>query len=370
MAEQERLKKEVQRLIDENVKLEEANRKLNERLIELYILYQLTRQLSLSLNINELFERTMALIQEMLHLDEYSIMLLNEDSGLLEIRASKGLGDHIISKCRARPGEGLSGKVAALAEPVLVADLSMVKNHIYFPKSGYDKGSYLGVPLLAKDGRVLGVINFHNPEPAGFNETDLKLYEAVAEQISISLDNALTFQMTKELTNRDELTKLYNRRYFFDRMERETERAKRYNRKLALLMIDIDHFKNYNDTYGHILGDELLRQLATTLDKNLRKVDIIARYGGEEFLVLLPETDKRSAQRVAEKVRKAVEKHDFHHKSPNLGAGKVTVTIGVSAFPSDTDSSFELLDMADKAMYYGKAQGRNRVCAEIPEGQK
>jgi diguanylate cyclase (GGDEF)-like protein len=135
-------------------------------------------------------------------------------------------------------------------------------------------------------------------------------------------------------------------------------------------MIDIDHFKNYNDTYGHIQGDDLLRQMALALDKNLRKVDIIARYGGEEFLVLLPETDKRSAQRVGEKVRKAVEKQDFHAKCPKLGPGKVSVTIGVSCFPTDSENSFELLDTADKAMYYGKAQGRNRVCAEIPEGEK
>jgi diguanylate cyclase (GGDEF)-like protein len=369
MSELERLKKEVQRLIEENVRLEEANSKLNERLIELYILYQLTRQLSLSLNINELFERTMTLIQEMLHLNEYSIMLLNEETGMLEIRASKGVKDEVITRCQARPGEGLSGKVAALSEPVLVADLTMVKEHIYYPNSGYEKGSYLGVPLLAKDGRVLGVINFHNPEPASFNQRDLKLFEAVAEQISISLDNALTFQLTKELTNRDELTKLYNRRYFFDRMEREVERAKRYNRKLALLMIDIDHFKNYNDSYGHLQGDEVLRQLASTLEKNLRKVDIVARYGGEEFLVLLPETDKHSGQRVAEKLRKAVEKHDFHHRIPALGPVKVTVTVGVSSFPQDTQDSFELLDLADKAMYFGKAQGRNRVCAEIPAGK-
>jgi len=369
MSEQDRLKREVQKLIDENLKLEEANRKLNERLIELYILYQLTRQLSLSLNINELFERTMSLIQEMLHLDEYSIMLLNQDSGQLEIRASKGLSDEVVAKTRIKPGEGLSGKVAALAEPVLVADLSLVNEHIYHPRSGYKKGSYLGVPLVAKDGRVLGVINFHNPEPASFDQQDLKLFEAVAEQISISLDNALTYQLTKELTNRDELTKLYNRRYFFERMEKEVERAKRYNRRLSLLMVDIDHFKNYNDTYGHLHGDELLCQLACTIEKSLRKVDIISRYGGEEFLVLLPETDKRSANRVGEKLRKAVEKHDFHHKIPSLGPGRATITIGISSFPADSTNSYDLLDLADKAMYYGKAQGRNRVCAEIPSEQ-
>jgi len=366
MNDRDRLKREVKRLTDEILKLEDANRKLNERMIELYILYQLTRQLSLSLNLNELFERAMTLIQEVLHLDEYSIMLLSEETGLLEIRASRGLSDEIVARGRVKPGQGLSGKVAALGQPVLVADLSNSDTYIYYPGSGRHKGSYLGIPLLARDGRVLGVLNFHNPEPASFGEKDLKLYQAAAEQVSVSLDNALTYQITKELTNRDELTKLYNRRYFFERLEKEVERARRYQRRLSLLMIDIDHFKNYNDTFGHLHGDEVLRQLAQTLDKNLRKVDVIARYGGEEFLALLPETDKRNAKRVGEKLRKAVEKNDFHSKQSELGPGKVTITIGISAFPTDCQDAYELLDLADKAMYYGKVQGRNRVCAELP----
>ena len=111
------------------------------------------------------------------------------------------------------------------------------------------------------------------------------------------------------------------------------ERAKRYNRKLSLLMVDIDHFKNYNHSYGHLHGDELLRQIAKTMEKSLRKPDIVGRYGDEEFLVLLPETDKRSAHRVAEKLRKAVEKHDFHHKVPSLGPGKITTHRRHQFFP-------------------------------------
>ncbi len=366
MNERDRLKKETKRLTEEILNLEGANRKLNERLIELYILYQLTRQLSLSLNLNELFERAMNLIQDVLHLDEYSIMLLNDESGLLEIRASRGLSDDIVARGRVKSGEGLSGKVAALGKPVLVADLSTNDTYIYYPGSGKRKGSYLGIPLLARDGRIFGVLNLHNSDPAGFNEKDLRLFQAAAEQVSISLDNALTFQMTKELTNRDELTKLYNRRYFFERLEKEVERAKRYQRKLSLLMIDIDHFKNYNDTFGHLHGDDVLRQIGQALEKNLRKVDVIARYGGEEFLALLPETDKKSAKRVGEKLRKAVEKADFHSKVSELGPGKIAITIGISAFPDDCQDALELLDLADKAMYYGKVQGRNRVCAELP----
>ena len=366
MAEEERIKKELNRLIEENLKLDEANQRLNERLIELYILYQLTHQLSLSLNLNEIFERAMALIQEMLHIERYSIMLLSEESGTLEIRASRGLPEELVIKCRAMPGYGLSGKVIEQAKMVLIEDLSKTKDFIYYPESNFNQGSYLGLPLLARDGKVLGVVNFHSPESKSFSERDLKLFQAVSEQVSISLDNALTYQRTQELSNRDELTKLYNRRYFFERLEKEVERAKRYQRKLSLLMIDIDHFKNYNDSFGHLQGDIALRELAKVLEKNLRKVDVVARYGGEEFLALLPETDKRSAQRVAEKLRNAIEKHRFKNKDQDAQGAKITVTIGISSFPDDTRDAFELLDRSDKAMYFGKAQGRNRVCAQLP----
>ncbi len=361
------LEKELEALREENHQVVEANQKLNERLIELYTLYNITRNLTLTLDINELFERTMALIGDTLNLDEYCLMMIDELSNKLTIRASHGISDSILVNVNVAVGEGVSGRVAATGEPVLIQDISREDEFFYYRGSNIREGSFLGVPLRLRDQRVVGVVNAHKPEPDQFSENDLNLFKAVAEQVSVSLENALAYQKTKELTNRDELTNLYNRRYFFDRFEKEVERAKRYERILSVMMIDIDHFKNYNDSFGHLKGDDLLVQLSRLLERNMRKADVIARYGGEEFLVMLPETDKDAARVAAEKIRKAAEDHDFHLDRADLGQGKITLTIGISSLPGDALEALDLLDLADKALYFGKAQGRNRVCAEVPQ---
>jgi diguanylate cyclase (GGDEF)-like protein len=361
------LEKELKVLEEENHKLAESNEKLNERLIELYTLYSVAKTLSLSLDIKDIFENTISLIGETLKLDEYCLMMVEEGSGKLTIRASHGMSEDIIANVNVSVGEGISGKAARTGEIIVIKDISSEKDFFYYQGSNLKGGSFLGVPLKLKSGEVIGVINAHKPKPNQFTESDVRLFKAVAEQVSISLDNALTYQRTRELTNRDDLTSLYNRRYFFERFDKEVERADRYERVLSVLMLDIDHFKNYNDTFGHLKGDDLLVELSHILEHNMRKADVIARYGGEEFLVLLPETDKEAAVVAAEKIRTAVEKHDFHGNNAGMEPGKITITIGVSSMPGDATDALELLDRADRALYYGKAQGRNQVCTELPE---
>jgi diguanylate cyclase (GGDEF)-like protein len=309
----------------------------------------------------------MALIGETLNLDEYCLMMIDEGSNKLTIRASHGMSDTILTNVNVAVGEGVSGRVAATGKPVLIQDISREDSFFYYRGSNIREGSFLGVPLKLRDQKVIGVINAHKPDPNQFSENDLNLFKAVAEQVSISLENALAYQKTQEMTNRDELTNLYNRRYFFERFEKEVERAKRYERILSVMMIDIDHFKNYNDTFGHLKGDDLLVQLSRLLERNMRKADVIARYGGEEFLVMLPETDKDAAKVAAEKIRKAAENHDFHLGQADIGPGKITLTVGISSLPKDALDALDLLDLADKALYFGKAQGRNRVCTEVPQ---
>ncbi|GMR04754.1 MAG: hypothetical protein BMS9Abin23_0660 [Thermodesulfobacteriota bacterium] len=164
----------------------------------------------------------------------------------------------------------------------------------------------------------------------------------------------------KQLSITDGLTGLYNHKYFYDKLTEEIRRTERYGRALSLIMIDIDHFKKFNDTNGHPEGDRLLRSFTTCLKENVRAEDVVARYGGEEFAVILPETEKQGATMLAERLKKAVAERDFPHSDTQPG-GVLTISLGVATFTEDGDSADTLVKAADDALYRAKEKGRNRV---------
>lgn len=342
-----------------------TNSSLNERVLELYTLYNVSRTLSASLQVSELFDLVVGLIGGSLNVDQYCLMFLDQELQKLQIRASHGMPEDVLMHGEIKVNEGVPGRVVSSGLPLLISDISAEKDFFYFPNSGIKEGSYLGIPLKNSNGLVLGVLNAHKPVVNGFSPTDCRLFTAVAEHVAIAINNAMTFQQTQELMRKDELTGLYNRRYFFERLERELYRCKRYGRAISLLMIDIDHFKKYNDSFGHLRGDKALKKIAGVLEGSLRQIDTVARYGGEEFMVLLPETCKDKAALVGEKLRKAVEEVDFNENAAHLGPCRLTITIGVSGIPDDADETVPALDMADKALYLGKARGRNQVCTTV-----
>jgi len=164
----------------------------------------------------------------------------------------------------------------------------------------------------------------------------------------------------QEMSIRDGLTTLFNRRHFDGRLEEEVQRARRYARKFALEMIDIDHFKRVNDTYGHTCGDEILKQIAQIMKENTRETDVICRYGGEEFSILLIETDEESAYDHAERLRETVAASPFTNGQDPLNE-KVTISVGVAFFPQDGGDPQRLVESADGALYAAKRGGRNQV---------
>lgn len=158
----------------------------------------------------------------------------------------------------------------------------------------------------------------------------------------------------------DGLTELHNHRFFHETLATEVSRSRRHGHSFSLVFMDIDAFKTYNDTHGHLKGDVLLRTVGEILKDNLRKGDTAARYGGDEFILLLPETGKEAGHVVAEKIRNAIESHSFYGREVQSG-GKVTVSVGVASFPSDAGDAESLLRKADKALYESKSRGRNTV---------
>lgn len=186
-----------------------------------------------------------------------------------------------------------------------------------------------------------------------------------APLLDIRIRCAYDLERARRLANTDGLTGLYNHRHFHERLQQEIERAERYRRALALIMVDLDHFKAYNDTYGHPRGDEVLIEVARLLRQASRTTDISARYGGEEFALILPETLRDDARRVAERIRHGVEELRFAWES-RANVLRLTASVGVAAM-SPGWNRIRLLEAADMALYEAKRQGRNRVCL-APEG--
>jgi len=160
------------------------------------------------------------------------------------------------------------------------------------------------------------------------------------------------------LTTIDGLTQIYNKRYFLETLEREISRAHRYRRELSLIMFDIDHFKKINDTYGHLAGDYVLKQLAGVIKSRIRREDIMARYGGEEFAIILPEIDQFNAGQFAEKIRKLVEKTLFKFEDTRI---PVTISVGVCSLAQENPNAADFIKVADDKLYQAKNNGRNQV---------
>lgn len=210
----------------------------------------------------------------------------------------------------------------------------------------------------------VGVILLAIPkEHASFPDIDVEAAMRLLDAASLAVSNALLHERTVQLSKTDGLTGLKNYREFKDAFQAELLRSKRYQRTSSLLMIDVDHFKRYNDAYGHPQGDVLLKNMAELIQNNFKDTDIVARYGGEEFAVLLVETGaKDQAVAAAERLRVLVERHKFSYEETQPG-GSVTISIGVSCYPEDGLAADELIQAADEALYRAKNEGRNRVVA-------
>ncbi|OHE83947.1 MAG: hypothetical protein A2190_07110 [Lysobacterales bacterium RIFOXYA1_FULL_69_10] len=214
------------------------------------------------------------------------------------------------------------------------------------------------VPLMAQ-GTSLGLLHVAAPETSEGHDGDVALLEAIGEQLSLAMVNLQLRETLRVQSLRDPLTGLFNRRYLEENLNREIQRCERRGLPLSVLMVDVDHFKHFNDEHGHAAGDALLAKIGQTLEQLTRDEDIACRYGGEEFTIVLPETDGDSAGRRAEEIRSAIGATTVNHLRKTLGPN--TASIGIATFPNAGDAPSRLLEVADAALYRAKAQGRDRV---------
>ncbi|MCI0623567.1 MAG: diguanylate cyclase [Acidobacteria bacterium] len=294
--------------------------------------------------------------------EQASLMIFDETSQELSIKCVKGLNEKIVQNLRVKPGQGVAGLVFDSGRPLLVKNVDHDPRFTERQRARYRTKSLLCVPLRINQ-RKIGVINLTDKPGEGFDENDLRLVESVASHASVALDRTDYYKMSEELRKisiTDSLTDLYNRRFFQDRMSEEIERSRRHGQPVSLIMLDIDNFKHYNDTYGHLAGDEALRLTAAIIKNSVRNIDRVARYGGEEFAVILPMTEIAAARDIAERIRSGVAGRYFPDEALRA-AVKLTASLGIASFPQHAGNLFELVGNADKALYLAKVSGKNCV---------
>jgi len=203
------------------------------------------------------------------------------------------------------------------------------------------------------------VILFSEPGNEFRQDINQRNLHFLLDQSSLAFDNAARYAMARNLVNIDELTGLFNYRYLETALDREIKRTERYTSNLSIIFMDLDYFKNVNDSYGHLIGSKVLKEVGTLLKRMTREVDFVFRYGGDEFTIILVETGISGAAIVAERIRKTIEAHEF---LVNEGYRiKLTACLGYACYPDDTKSKTELLELSDQAMYHGKLSGKNAV---------
>jgi diguanylate cyclase (GGDEF)-like protein len=220
-----------------------------------------------------------------------------------------------------------------------------------------DAGPALFVPMRRRGHAAGYLAAFRDRRAAPFSPADVRQLATLGAWAAMALENMRLSESIEKLAVTDDLTQVYNYRFLKLALKRELKRAARFGQELALIMLDVDHLKGYNDRNGHLRGSYLLRELATLLARQVRSFDLIAKYGGDEFTLILPQTGIEGALAVAERMRRAVAEHAF----PLEGPGGITISLGVAEFPRDAEDGQTLVRSADQALYAAKRQGRNRV---------
>jgi diguanylate cyclase (GGDEF)-like protein len=323
-----------------------------QRARQLQAINAIAQQTTAVLDLEHLLDRVCKLIQDAFRVSHVSLFL-REDHDLV-LRAHHGTLTPCIPEIgrfpvSAEPWASILAGNATATETDLTGALSSSKFFL-------DSASRMCIPLVSF-GQTLGILALDSALPDAFRDGDVQSLESVADICATAIQNAHYVDRVKQLAYLDGLTGIFNRRFFELRIMEEIERARRFGTGMAVIMADIDQFKRLNDEFGHVLGDEVLRQVSSLFHQQVRKIDVVCRYGGEEFGILLSQTNGGQAIKVADKLRKLVEGWQF----PGVPQ-TVTISAGAAAFSEHGTSRDALVKAADSALYAAKEAGRNKVC--------
>jgi len=302
----------------------------------------------------DLLDSIFRVATELVRGERASLLLRDDETSEFVIARAVGLAEEVRAQVRVKSGEGVVGQVIASKRPLLV------RGHEDTPVStsagSYRSSSFVSVPVLVDD-EPRGVLNVtERDDGRPFGDEDLQTLEILAGHIGACLVQQEQGEALQRMAETDPLTWLFNRRHFDRRLEAETNRALRAEHLLALLMIDIDRFKTINDRFGHRVGDQVLKAVASAIKQAVRLYDIPTRYGGDEFAVILPEADTDVAARVATRVLEKLDASPLPGELTDAGL-RIGLSIGIATFPRPAQDLAVLLEFADTAMYRAKQAG-------------
>ena len=340
--------------------LRKFERGTSEREMAIVNLYEVTRSMSENLKLDGMFNVLSSFLTENFKFRRCSLIVSGRDGAESPIDRVYNVwqekGNNGVN-AKAPPGKEIdySKLIAMFNSGLKMLSISRKTDHRKFKELNIESEvtRFVGAPLLSEN-KMVGALMIEN-----LPKDDVEKFLILSTQFALEIKKALLYETVERLSITDSLTGRYVRRYFSERLKEELERSERYKLNFALLVLDIDDFKRCNDSYGHLVGDIILKDISGIMEESVRGVDIVARHGGEEFAVILSETNKEGAMVVAERIRKRIEEHVFKAYDELL---KMTVSIGVSVYPKDSEEAEDLIDKADTALYEAKKSGKNLVC--------
>jgi diguanylate cyclase (GGDEF)-like protein len=327
---------------------------------ELNIFHDVAKALTSSLDVDSILQTIMEKMAEYFRPDTWSLLMVDEEHNELYFAIAVGDAAEALKDVRLKVGEGIAGWVAKNGEQLIVPD---VYTDPRFAKridevTQWETRSIICMPLNSKH-RVLGVIQLVNVDMKGFSDQEIFFLHSLCDYAAIAIENSRAVEKIQELTITDDCTGLYNARHLYKTLETEVYRSSRFGYEFSVLFIDLDHFKQVNDTHGHLIGSKLLAEIGYLIKAQLRLIDYAFRYGGDEFVVLLPQTGKDQALYVAKRLRDALRVTNFcKEEGLNLN---VRASIGLATYPHDAKSPHDVIRQADEMMYLVKNTSRDNI---------
>src|SRR6266480_2333050 len=327
---------------------------------EITIFHDVAKALTSSLDLDSILQTIMEKMAEYFRPDTWSLLMVDEEKDELYFAIAVGTASETLKNVRLKVGEGIAGWVAKHGERLIVPD---VYTDPRFAKridemTKLETRSIICVPLRSKL-RVLGVIQLVNVHMENFTDQETFFLQSLCDYAAIAIENARSVEKIQELTITDDCTGLYNARHLYKTLETEVYRSSRFGYEFSVVFIDLDHFKQVNDTYGHLVGSKLLTEIGFKIKSQLRLIDYAFRYGGDEFVILLPQTGKDPALVVAKRLRDAMRASMFcKEEGLNLN---VRASIGLATYPHDAKSPHDVIRQADEMMYMVKNSTRDNI---------